>query len=136
MAHLTGRDMRFKIDNASGSITDLSGDVNQQSLQRAVSLLEDSGMGDEERTFLPGLAGTTISINGFWNTTTDAIFGPLISDNTSITKTVEFRAYANRFYNGEVYVGNVQLSGAPDSLETFSVDLTFSGAVNRTSVGL
>ena len=134
--HKTGRDMGFRIDGSTGVLQDLSGDVNQQSIQRAVNLLEDTGMGEEERTFLPGLAGTTLSINGMSNTTTEAIFGPLVADNTSRTKTVEFKPHASRFYNGEVRVGNYQVSGSPDSLETFSADLTFDGAVNRTTVAL
>ena len=134
--HKTGRDMGFRIDSSTGILKDLSGDVNSQSIQRSVNLLEDSGMGEEERTFLPGLAGTTLPINGMVNTTTEAIFGPLIADNTSRTKTVEFKSHANRFYNGEVYVANYQVSGSPDSLETFSADLTFDGAVNRTTVAL
>jgi len=136
MAHKTGRDMSFRIDSATGVLVDLSGDVNNQSLARAVNLLEDTGMGEEEKTFLPGLAGTTVSINGMVNTTTDAIFGPLVSDNTSRTKTVEFKKYSGRLYNGEVLVGGYEVSGSPDSLETFSADLTFTGAVNRTSVAL
>jgi hypothetical protein len=128
--------MGFRIDGSTGVLQDLSGDVNQQSIQRAVNLLEDTGMGEEERTFLPGLAGTTLSINGMANTTTEAIFGPLVADNTSRTKTVEFKTHAGRFLNGEVRVGGYQASGSPDSLETFSADLTVDGAMNRTTVAL
>lgn len=136
MANKTFQDMALKIDNAAGSITDITGDVNSQALTAALNLLEDSGMNDSERTFLPGLAGATIDLNGFVNTTTDGIFGPLIGNRTTVTKTVEFKAYAARFYNGEVWINNVAYSGAPDTLETWSASLTFSGAVNRTSVAL
>ncbi len=130
----THRDMRIRVDGATGTLTDISAYVNQQSLQRAINLLEDTGMGLEESTFLPGLGGTKMPLNGFVNTTTDAIFGPLISDNTSVTKTAEFRAYAGRFYVGEAWVGDVQYSGSKDSLETWSATFTFTGAVSRTSV--
>jgi hypothetical protein len=136
MAHKTGKDMGFRIDSSTGVLVDLSGDVNSQSIQRAVNLLEDTGMGEEESTFLPGLANTKVAINGMVNTTTDAIFGPLVADNTSRTKTVEFKSYASRFYNGEVWVQSYEKSGDPGSLETFSADLQFTGAVNRTSVAL
>lgn len=136
MAHMTGLDMRLKIDNAAGALTDISGSVNSQSLAAALNILEDSGMGDEERTYLPGMAGASIELNGFVDSTVDAILGPLLGNRTSITKTTEFRAYANRFYNGEVYLGNVQYSGSPDTLETWSASATFDGAVNRTSKAL
>lgn len=134
MANKTHRDMALHLDNASATLTNISVYVNQQALQRAVNLLEDTGMGLEEATFIPGLGGTKIPINGYVNTTTDAIFGPLISDNTSLSKTVAFQAYASRFYKGEVWVGSVEYSGSKDSLETFSAELTFTGTVTRTSI--
>ena len=136
MANKTHRDMRFKLDNASGTITDISAYVNQQALQRAINMLEDTGMGLEEGTFVPGLGGTKIALNGFVNSTTDAIFGPLISDNTTATKTAEFRSYSTRYYNGETWVSDVQYSGTKDSLETWSANLVFTGAVNRTTAAL
>ena len=136
MANTTFRDMGFKIDNAAASLTDVKAYVNQVDLTRALELIEDTAMSDTNRSYLHGLAGTTLSINGMVNTTTDGIFGPLINAATSVTKTVEYKAYANRFYNGEVLLTNVKYSGQTNNLQTFSADMTFDGAVNRTSVAL
>ena len=95
------------------------------------------------RSVLTGLAGTTLSINGFINTTTDATFGPLIAAATSVTRTFEYRTHATnstgtvgRFYNGEVLLSNIQYSGSVDNLQTFSADMTVDGAVNRTSAAI
>ena len=136
MANTTMRDMDFKIDNASSSLTSIKAYLNQTDLQRTLDLIEDTAMSDTNRSYLHGLAGTTFTINGMVNSTTDAIFGPLVNAATSVTKTVEWKAFASRFYNGEVLLTNVQYSGATNSLQTFSVSGTFDGAVNRTSVGL
>ncbi len=136
MANTTMRDMGFKIDGASATLVDIKAYCNQADLQRTLDLIEDSAMSDTNRSYLHGLAGTTISINGMVNTTTDGIFGPLVNAATSITKTVEYKAYANRFYNGEVLLTNIQYSGSTNSLQTFSASATFDGAVNRTSVAL
>jgi len=130
------RDMGFKIDGPSATLVDIKAYCNQADLQRTLDLIEDSAMSDTNRSYLHGLAGTTISINGMVNTTTDGIFGPLVNAATSITKTVEYKAYANRFYNGEVLLTNIQYSGSTNSLQTFSASATFDGAVNRTSVAL
>lgn len=134
MANLTYKAMKFGIDNAATTFTDLTAYVNQESLQRAINLLEDTSLADANKSVLTGLAGTTISINGFVNTTTDGIFGPLIAAATSITKTTQYGAHAARFYYGEALVSNIQYSGSVDNLQTFSCDLTFDGAVTRTSV--
>src|SRR5512138_2578874 len=101
MANTTYKNVTFKIDNAATTLTDITAYVNQASLQRAINLLEDTALSDANRSVLTGLAGTTVSINGFVNTTTDGIFGPLIAAATSVTKTTQYGAYAGRFYYGE-----------------------------------
>lgn len=145
MANKTYKDMRFKLDkpNSTGTLalTDITAYVNQASLQRAINLLDDSALSDANRSVLTGLAGTTLTINGFVNTTTDATLGPMIAAATSVTRTFEYRAFTTnsttgRFYNGEVLFSNIQYSGSVDSLQTFSADMTVDGAVNRTTVPL
>ena len=136
MANPTGKDVAIKLDNASAAITDITAHLNSASISAIQSILEDTALGDDEKTYVHGVAGATASIGGFYNPTTEAIFGPLVGNRTSLTKTFEYSPYASRFYNGEVLISNVQVSGAPDSLETFSADMTFTGAINRTTVAL
>jgi len=141
MGHKTSIDQAIHIDDATGSLVAITGSVNSQALSAAMSVLEDSGMGDEERAYLPGLAGATIDLSGFLNTTTDGIFGPLVGNRTSKTKTVMFTAYSGRYYTGEAYPTSVGISGSPDTLETWSASLMFttagtSGALNRTTKAL
>lgn len=140
MSNTTYKDMDFKIDSPNstgvGVLTSIKSFINQQDLKRALDLIEDTGMGSANRSYIPGLAGTTLSINGMVNTTTDKIFGPLIAAATSVSKTVEWKAQAARYYNGECFVTGVQYSGRTNSLQTFSANLTIDDAVNRTSVAL
>ena len=144
MANKTYKDMRFRMAvNVTSVLTNLTAYVNQVALQRAITLLEDTSLADANKSVLTGLAGTTLSINGFVNTTTDGLLGPLIAAATSVLRTVELRAYATnstgtvgRFYNGPVLLSNLQYSGSVDALETFSADMTFDGAVTRTSTSL
>jgi len=127
--------MTFAIDNAAGTLTTITCSVNQASLQGILNLLEDTALCDTANSYVPDLAGATISLNGWINSTTDGIFGPLVGARTSLTKTVEFYN-AQSYYNGEVYPSDVTFSGAAKSLQTFSANLTFDGAVTRTSVTL
>ena len=136
MANTTYRDMAFKIDNASAALTAITAWLNQVDLERTLDLIEDTAMTDTNRQYLHGLAGTTFTISGMVNSTTDGIFGPLVNAATSITKTFEYKAFASRFYNGEVLLTSVKYSGSTNNLQTFSVSATIDGAVNRTSVAL
>jgi uncharacterized membrane protein len=136
MANTTYRDQDFKIDNASAALTSIKAYLKQVDFDRALDLIEDTAMSDTNRSYLHGLGGTTFTISGMVNTTTDAIFGPLVAAATSITKTVEWKAYTARYYNGEILMTNVKYSGSTNNLQTFSASLTVDGAVNRTSAGL
>jgi len=140
MANKTDLDIRVKLDNAGGTLTDITAYLTSASISGAMDIIEDTALSDEERSYLPGKAGATIPIAGMVNSTTDAIFGPLVGNRTSITKTVEYRAYSTNstgstgsFYTGEIYLTNVEYSGSVNSLQTFSGDGTFDGAVTRTS---
>ncbi len=136
MANTTYRDMGIKIDGAGATLVDIKAYCNQSDLQRTLDLIEDTAMSDTNRSYLHGLAGTTWTLNGMVNTTTDGIFGPLINAATSVTKTIELKAYTARYYNGESLITSVQYSGGTNTLQTFSVSGTFDGVVNRTSVAL
>ena len=136
MANTTNKDMDLKIDSAAGSLVSIKSYINQQDIQTALDLIEDTAMGDTRRQYIPGLSGTTFSINGMVNSTTDGIFGPLLSAATSVSKTIEWKAYTARYYNGECFLSNIQYSGSTNSLQTFSASITIDGALNRTSVAL
>ena len=141
MGNKTYKDMRVRIDQtANTALVDITSYINSANLNRALNLLDDTALSDADRSVLKGLAGTTITLSGMVNSTTDLAFGPLINAATSVLKTVEYRAYATNstgntgiFYYGECLVSNVTYSGSVDTLETFSVDLTFDGAVTRAA---
>jgi len=144
MANKIYKDVRVRTAlTVTSVLTNITAYVNQANLQRSINLLEDTALSDANKSVLTGLAATTLSINGMVNTTTDTLFGPLVQTATSVLRTFEYRAYATnstgtvgRFYNGSVLVSNVQYSGQVDNLETFSADVTFDGAVTRTSTSI
>ena len=133
MAHKTSKDMDFAIDNAAGTLTSIKGSVNNSALQGIQDALDDSGLGDEERTYVEGLASSTLPINGWVNSTTDGIFGPLIGNRTSVNKTW---SYYNglQYYTGESVPQDVTFTGNVGELQTWSANLQVTGAVTRTSV--
>ena len=127
MANKTDLDIRVKIDNSSASLTDITAYLTAASIRGIQDIIEDTALSNEERSYVPGKAGATTPISGMVNSTTDGIFGPLIGNRTSITKSFEYRAYATNstgnvgsFFNGEVYLTNVEYSGSLNSLEMFS----------------
>lgn len=135
MANKTGKNAAFKLDNAAGTLTAITTHLNSASIASVQSALEDTALGDGTQTFLGGIAGATFSLNGFWNSTTEGIFGPLQGNDTSKSKTFEWYD-SIKYKNGEALITGVNLSGEVDTVMTFSADATITGDVNRTSVAL
>jgi hypothetical protein len=138
MANLTGKDVVVKVDSFAGSLTDITSHLTSETLTGEQNILEDSALGDDERTYVHGLAGSTFALAGFWNTTTEAIYGPLVGNRPSSTATytVQVQHTSGLVHRGEALVNNVAVTGPVDTIQTFTADYTMSGVVTRTSVAL
>ena len=135
MADKTGKDITFSLDGAAATIVAITSHLNSASLASIQSALEDTALGDGDQTFLHGVAGASFALNGFWNSTTEGIFGPLQGNYTGTTKT--FQWYDGiKYKNGESIITDVETSGEVDTVLTFSANAQITGAVNRTSVAL
>lgn len=132
MAHKTWTDVKAYLDNASGSLTEITASTNQVSLTGVQAILDDSVFGNRNSVYLPGIAGATYTLNGFVNSTIEAMLGPLIGNQTSVTKTAQFYDGLKYRY-GEVYPTNIVFSGSVNTIQAWSGDFTFSGAVTRSS---
>lgn len=136
MANTIFKDMTIKVDNAAGTLTDITSFLSSASIRSVQDTIEDTSMADEEKSYLFGQAGATMPLSGMVNSTTDGIFGTLIGNRTTATKTFQYTAYSGRVYRGEVLVTSVEYSGSTNSLQTFSADAVFDGVMTRTSVAL
>ena len=132
MGNKWGKDLLFKIDNSSATLTAIHTYLNSANLQAQFDILDETAFGDENPDISHGIARMSIAISGFVNSTTEGIFGPLVGNNTSISKTY---MYYNgvKAYTGECLPDSVDYSGSPESLLTFSANLMIDGAVTRTS---
>lgn len=136
MTNLIYKDETIKIDNAGGTLTDITAYCTSITINGAQDLIEDTAMADEERSYLFGLAGATAQISGIVNSTTEAIFAPLIGNRTTAAKTVQHAATTNKVLRGEFLNTAVEFSGSANSLQTFSWSGTLDGVMIKTSVAL
>jgi hypothetical protein len=135
MADKTGKDIQIWIDNAAGTLTAITLHVNSETLTGTHSALQNTAFTEDEHAYCYGVASATQTLNGFWNSTTEGIFGPLLGNRTSKTKTIQ--SYDGiQYLTGEVLPTNIQRSGAVDTVVTFSADLQVTGALTRTSVSV
>jgi hypothetical protein len=136
MTNLIYKNETLKLDNAAGTLTDLTAYITSETLSGSQDTIEDSAMADEERSYLAGMAGATLTLAGIVNSTTDAILAPLLGNRTTATKTYQRAATTNLILRGEFLPTAVEYSGSNNSLQTFSFSGTLDGVMIKTSVAL
>lgn len=128
-----GKNTVFKLDNAGGSLTNISDVLNSVSFPRETEILETTSFGSSYRTYVVGFQNATISIEGSYDATVDAhLAGVLGQDATlSFEYGPEGSTTGNTKYTGEAYLTSYETSGGVGDIVSFSAELQVSGAVTR-----
>lgn len=138
MAHNLSDVAGFSADNAAGALTDISGDITNVAINGGNGLVEDTGLGDANRTEQRDIGVVKgVSITGMLNSTTLAIYGPLAAAGTSAAKTIQVALTGAQYISGESNVGQVSFS-IPIGLQTFTAEYrsTSGAGFDFTSVAL
>ena len=133
MAFVHGKNSVMKLDNASGSLTDISAYVNNVDFPETADVAETSVLGASNKTYLAGLKDATIGLTGFFDATADAIFGAVIGQSATLSfeYSPEGTASGKIKYTGECILTNYALSSPVGDAVAYSCDLQVSGAVTR-----
>ena len=133
MAFVHGIDSKFKLDNSSGYLTDISSYVNNVDCPETADVAETSALGSSNKSFVVGLKDATIGLTGLWDSTADAIFGAVVgqSDTLSFEYSPEGTASGKVKYTGEAIMTNYSISSPVGDVVGYSADLQVSGAVTR-----
>lgn len=136
MANLHYKNETIKIDNAAGTLTDITAYLTAESIAGVQELMDNTTMSLEERSNLPGVAGGSGTLAGMVNSTTNAIFAPLLGNRTTATKTFQRAGTTNLVLRGEFWITDVEFSGSVNTMQTFSASMTLEGVMISTSVAL
>ena len=133
MAFVHGKSSVFKLDNASGSLTDISAFVNNVDFPETADVAETSVLGASNKTYIVGLKDATISLSGLFDATSDAIFGAVVGQTATLSfeYSPEGTASGKIKYTGECILTNYAMSSPVGDVVAYSADLQVSGAVTR-----
>jgi len=133
MAFVHGKSSAFKLDNASGSLTDISAFVNNVDFPETADVAETSVLGASNKTYIVGLKDATISLSGLFDATADAIFGAVVGQTATLSfeYSPEGTASGKINYTGECILTNYAMSSPVGDVVAYSADLQVSGAVTR-----
>ena len=133
MAFVHGKDSVFKLDNASGTLTDISTYVNNVDFPEAADVAETTVLGKDNKTYIVGLKDATISLGGLWDSTADAIFGAVLGQSATLSfeYSPEGTSSGKVKYTGETILTNYAISSPVGDVVAYSADLQVSDAVTR-----
>lgn len=133
MAFVHGKSSVFKLDNASGSLTDISAFVNNVDFPETADVAETSVLGASNKTYIVGLKDATISLSGLFDATADAIFGAVVGQTATLSfeYSPEGTSSGKIKYTGECILTNYAMSSPVGDVVAYSADLQVSGAVTR-----
>lgn len=136
MAFEPGNLQYFRLDNAAGSLVDLSTYINTVGYPREVTALETTTLGKTAKTYIVGLSDGTVSIGGPWDATLDAHMAGILGVTAS--KTYEYGPQGSTAgevkYTGEAILTSYEISGEVDGVVEWSGELQLTDTQTRTTI--
>ena len=139
-----GKSAYFALDNgaASPTLTDISAVLQDVGLGRGLDMGETTSFGSNAKTYITGLADSTISISGKYDSTFDSNFQTAISNLQSGTITslnFEYRTNnavvgaTNPKWTGTALIKSYEVKSTVADVVSFSLELQVTGAVTRAT---
>lgn len=135
MAFKHGKSAVFKVDNAGGTLTDISVYLNEITHPRSIETGETTSFGNSAKTYLVGLTDSTVSIKGTWDSVVDTHLAAVIGQEASLT--YEYGPTGSTVgsikYTGECYLTSFETTSPVADVVTFSAEFQVTGTVTRSA---
>ena len=80
-----GKSTVFKVDNAGGSLTDISNTLTDVSFPQSVETAETTSFGSSAKTYIVGLTDSTVSASGNFDATVDAHLAGIAGQSATVS---------------------------------------------------
>ena len=133
-----GKNTAFKLDNAAGTLVDISTALTSLNFPRTIETADTSAFGTSAKTYVVGLSDSKISAQGMFDATTDAQIAAVIAAidaGTLATASFEYGPEGTTSgrvkYSGEALVTGYEITGAVGDMVAANLELQVTGAVTR-----
>lgn len=141
MAFIHGKSSKFSIDNAAGTLTDISAFCEEVSLSRDIETAEVTAFGNSSKAYITGLSDATISLSGKFDGTAstgiDAILSGILGQSATVTWEYQPNnasvGASNPKFSGEGIVTSYEVSGSVGDAVTWSAEVQATGTITRAT---
>ena len=133
-----GRGTAFSLDSTAGTLVNLSSGLTEVSLSRDLDTAEITSFGDNDKSYIPGLRGATISLSGMFSSTHAEVLDGIFGVNSTATRSWEWNpdgstAASRHLLKGEAFPTSLEYGSSVDDKVSLSCELIVSGAVTSTN---
>ena len=130
-----GRGAFFSLADTAGTPFNLSTGLSDLSFDRDVGTAEVSALGDDDRQYVVGMKGATISITGHFASTFIEKMDPLVGHTTfpGFIYGPQGNGTGDRKYTGVAMLTGLSYGAGIDSAVSMNFDLQITGAVTSTT---
>lgn len=133
-----GKGSQLSIDSTAGSLVTFSSGLTEMSLSRELDTAEITSFQDNDRSYIPGLRGATLSFSGMFSSTHAEVLDGVLGRNSTATMSWEFSpdgstAAARHLLKGEGFLTSLEYSASVDDKVELSGELLVTGAVTSTN---
>jgi hypothetical protein len=128
-----GKSTVFKVDNAAGSLTDISNTLTDVGFPQTVDTAETSTFGSSAKSYVVGLSDSSLSVSGNFDATVDAHLAGVLGQAASLSFEYGPEGSTAGYvkYTGECILTSYEKSGAIGDVVTYSAEFQVTGAITR-----
>lgn len=138
MTFVAGKVSVFKVQDAGGTLRDLSAYFNKGDLDRMADMLETTVFGLNSKTYVSGLFDGSIPLEGFYDSTVtsgvDVVLSGILGGATRTFELGPEGGSAGKIkYTGSCLLKSYKISSAVAEIVSISAELQLTGDVTRTT---
>jgi len=128
-----GKSTVFKVDNAAGTLTDISNTLTDVGFPQSVDTAETSTFGSSAKSYVVGLTDSTLSVSGNFDATVDAHLAAILGQSASVSFEYGPEGSTAGYvkYTGEALMTSYEKSGAIGDVVSYSAEFQVTGAITR-----
>ena len=130
-----GKSGYFAMTDTGGSTINFSSGLTDLSIDRSLDTAEVTAMGDNDRAYVVGLRGATLSVSGHFASTYAEKIDGMLGNSTATNWTFgpAGSGSGSRKYTGAAHLTSLAYSGTVDGKVDMSFSLQVTGAVTSTT---
>jgi hypothetical protein len=136
-----GKDAVFKLDNSVGAVVDITQYLTEIGFPQEPEQLESTTLGKQEKSYVAGFIGASVTLNGRYDSASGAIHDILSTavgaSGANAKRTFEFGPHGGsvgqRRYTGEVVVLSYEVTTGASDLVNFTANTRIDAAVTRNT---